>query len=392
MRHGWPDRGASYLEYLALGVLAAVILAGLATIGIGDRVAAGCSAVVCRIVGGEHCPFAATAHAGSVKSVEPPTAPPAPAGPSKAAHPGPRAPIPRPTCDPNSKDAWTEGLHAHNDYENQHPLDDALRHGATSVEADVWADQNGRLWVSHSDPAFTCGRTPHAPCHSALSRGTLRDLYITKLAARARANGGPIYAGRDKPFQLVIEQKQKQDPAAWKAIMREVKDLPPSVDVVISGGRPTNAIGTQPPNVTFDTPAGPDCTIPPRLDPDSPQYDAAYAKNFTVINGQWNSAFGGQGCGDTNKDGKISPGEQRDLDRFVAKAHADGYKVRFWGGPDGETRINGEGGFADCLIGYCSAGQRRDAWRAQRKAGVDLLSTDHLTMGEEYLRSCSNTR
>ncbi|HEY3687333.1 MAG TPA: hypothetical protein VGL93_30130 [Streptosporangiaceae bacterium] len=377
------------MEYLALGVLAAVILAGLAATGVGGTVASGCTAVLCRIVGGKNCPFAAPVHADAAKPAGPV---PQRARTTAAAYPGPRPPIPRPTCDPNTKHAWTEGLHAHNDYENKHPLDDALHHGAVSVEADVWADRNGRLWVSHADPAFQCGRDPHSPCRSPGARGTLRDLYTKKLAARARQNGGPIYAGRDQHFQLVIEQKQKQDPAAWRAITREVKELPPSVDVVVSGGRPKNAIGRQPPNVTFDTPAAPGCKIPPRLDPASPHYNAAYARNFTVINAQWNSQFGGQGCGDKNKDGKISPGEQRSLDRFVAKAHRDGYKLRFWGGPDGTIRINGEGGFVNCLIGYCSAGQRRDAWRAQRKAGVDFLSTHHLTMGEEYLRSCSNVR
>lgn len=52
MTHARPagDRGAGVLAYLSLGVLAAVILAGLVTLGVGDRFSAGAAAVVCRTV------------------------------------------------------------------------------------------------------------------------------------------------------------------------------------------------------------------------------------------------------------------------------------------------------------------------------------------------------
>ena len=38
--------------------------------------------------------------------------------------------------------------HAHNDYEHERPLFDALEHGFTSVEADVWL-VDGELLVAH---------------------------------------------------------------------------------------------------------------------------------------------------------------------------------------------------------------------------------------------------
>lgn len=52
MTHAPPagDRGAGMLAYLSLGVLAAVILAGLVTLGVGDRISEGAAAVVCRTV------------------------------------------------------------------------------------------------------------------------------------------------------------------------------------------------------------------------------------------------------------------------------------------------------------------------------------------------------
>lgn len=57
-RSGRPrarDRGAGMLEYLALGVLAAVILAALVVSGLSTDLGSGVSATICRIVGGSDC-------------------------------------------------------------------------------------------------------------------------------------------------------------------------------------------------------------------------------------------------------------------------------------------------------------------------------------------------
>lgn len=52
-----------------------------------------------------------------------------------------------------TRDVNTKPLHSHNDYWREHPLYDALRHGAISVEADVWNVNNSReswsLGVGH---------------------------------------------------------------------------------------------------------------------------------------------------------------------------------------------------------------------------------------------------
>lgn len=44
-----------------------------------------------------------------------------------------------------------EKAHAHNDYEHERPLFDALSHGFTSVEVDVHL-VDGKLYVSHNHP------------------------------------------------------------------------------------------------------------------------------------------------------------------------------------------------------------------------------------------------
>src|SRR5918999_871603 len=70
-----------------------------------------------------------------------------------------------------------ERAHAHNDYEHDRPLLDALDHGFTSAEADVWLVA-GQLYIGHDAPD--------------LSR-TLADTYLEPLAERVRANGGAVY-------------------------------------------------------------------------------------------------------------------------------------------------------------------------------------------------------
>ena len=71
--------------------------------------------------------------------------------------------------------------HAHNDYEHTRPLHDALDHGFTSVEADVWL-VDGELRVGHDLADTRPGRT-------------LESLYLAPLDRRAHDNAGRVYPG-----------------------------------------------------------------------------------------------------------------------------------------------------------------------------------------------------
>ena len=62
--------------------------------------------------------------------------------------------------------------HAHNDYEHERPLLDALSHGFTSVEADIYL-VGGELLVAHDPEDVVPGRT-------------LQNLYLDPLARRVR--------------------------------------------------------------------------------------------------------------------------------------------------------------------------------------------------------------
>lgn len=75
--------------------------------------------------------------------------------------------------------------HAHNDYLHPRPLYDALAHGFTSVEADVFL-VDGELLVAH-DPA---GLDP---------RRTLAALYLDPLRALVRAGHGSVHPHHRAP-------------------------------------------------------------------------------------------------------------------------------------------------------------------------------------------------
>src|SRR3954468_10159458 len=68
--------------------------------------------------------------------------------------------------------------HAHNDYLHSRPLFDALDHGFTSVEADVFP-VNGELLVAHVHSAAKPERT-------------LDKLYLAPLAERIEHNHGSV--------------------------------------------------------------------------------------------------------------------------------------------------------------------------------------------------------
>ena len=72
--------------------------------------------------------------------------------------------------------------HAHNDYRHDRPLLDALAHGFTSVEADVFLVDD-KLCVAHDAREIRPERT-------------LRSLYLDPLRERAKKKVGRIYTKR----------------------------------------------------------------------------------------------------------------------------------------------------------------------------------------------------
>jgi Glycerophosphoryl diester phosphodiesterase family len=258
------------------------------------------------------------------------------AGTGPSAGPGLRAP---------SALRWTapplERAHAHNDYEHARPLLDALAHGFTSVEADVWL-QGGELRVAHDSFATTPGRT-------------LSSLYLDPLRRRVRENGGSAFAGWPGSLQLLVDIKS-DGPTTYRELERVLARYPDimtrwtkstgaqargPVTAVISGNRPLDLLRADEVRYTAydgrlsDLGGG----LPPSVMP--------------LISDSWIAHFTWIGLG-------AMPADQRArLRDAVARAHAAGYRVRFYNTPDVP------------II-------RRAVWRELLAAGVDQINTDDL--------------
>lgn len=383
------ERGAGIVEYASVIVLVGAVFAALTFVDIPGRVLAACGDAICTLMGGENCGKADSQADVETRGIYPPDPPQA--GPVP-----PRDPIEKPGCaDPDAE--WAEGLHAHNDYENKNPLQDALDQGATSVEADVWPYSDDDTWYGKERDLLDFDEGDLVLKHDETDRprGALKETYVDALKERADENGGEIYPGRAEPFQLVVEIKgqdsEEDKQRAYDATLKQIEDLPPDVEVVFSGGRPSDEylLKDKPDNVSFDIAPVNGCELPPKVNIDSPEYDREYAKNFTMFNGEWGKGH----CGDQGNN-KIDDREQRELDNVVDQAHRSGLKVRFWGGPDEQYRDGSNGEFIPChgqvVPGRqeCEGEARRDFWKAQQEAGVDFVNTNHLGNGERWIRSC----
>ena len=127
--------------------------------------------------------------------------------------------------------------HAHNDYEHQRPLFDAIRYGFTSIEADIHLI-GGEIYVAHDTPQ-DLENTP-----------TLGALYLDPLRRWIEQHKGRVYASYEEPILLMIDIKTKGLPTyeALKPILREYEEILWHVEdgkvkwgpvrVFLSGNRP----------------------------------------------------------------------------------------------------------------------------------------------------------
>jgi glycerophosphoryl diester phosphodiesterase len=239
--------------------------------------------------------------------------------------------------------------HAHNDYEHENPLFDALEHGFTSVEADIYL-VGGELLVGHDPADLVPGRT-------------LQKLYLDPLLARAAAHHGRIYPDRRASVQLLIDIKNT-GAATYTELDRVLRGYrllltryahgrvtEGAVTAVISGDRPRELMAAQPVRYAF---------YDGRL---ADLGTGAPASFMPLISDNWSTLFTWMG------DGPMPAAERARLRDIVSTAHRDGQRVRFWATPD------------------TPGPQRAAVWRELVAAGVDHLNTDDLAGLEDFLRA-----
>ncbi|MFD9502660.1 phosphatidylinositol-specific phospholipase C/glycerophosphodiester phosphodiesterase family protein [Streptomyces sp. NPDC060035] len=239
--------------------------------------------------------------------------------------------------------------HAHNDYLHTRPLHDALAHGFTSVEADIFL-VDGELLVAHEASSLDPTRT-------------LTSLYLDPLLARVRANHGSVHSGYRTPLQLLIDIKT--DGAATYLALDKVLRRYRQILTRFSLGRVrTGAVtpvisGDRAARVPMEAQRTRYAFYDGRLDDLG---TAAPASFIPLISSNWTQSFSWLGTGPF-------PAAERDrLRTLVSAARANGQRVRFWATPD-------------------VAGPERDAvWTELLAAGVDHLNTDDLAGLEAFLR------
>lgn len=236
--------------------------------------------------------------------------------------------------------------HAHNDYEHGRPLLDALDHGFTSVEADVWLI-DGRLLVAHDVEAVKPERT-------------LDALYLEPLAERVASHDGWVYP-EPAPFQLLVDIKSEGE-STYRALARALQSrprmmttvqdgrvTPGPVSVVVSGNRPRAVMAAE-----AIRHAGYDGRLPDLG-------EGAPALFMPLVSDNWTKTFTWTGAG------RMPEAERTKLQAIVATAHTIGQKVRFWATPD-------------------TPGPEREAlWRELKAADVDYINTDDLAGLQAFL-------
>ena len=238
--------------------------------------------------------------------------------------------------------------HAHNDYEHERPLYDALQAGFTSVEADVYLVDN-ELLVAHD-------RSDTSPSRS------LESLYLNPLRQHFSKRTD---TSTPQTFWLMIDVKSEPTATHRKiqSVLQKYPDLvtkiqnlrsqsgespAPPVRVVISGNRDKEDILQSRPRISG---------IDGRLS-DLPS--ALSSEAMPWISDNWRSHFRWRGQNEFPEE------ERKKLRRYVKQVHEDGRLLRFWATPDSPA-----------------------LWDELLDAKVDLINVDDLRGLQSHLQKRS---
>jgi hypothetical protein len=225
--------------------------------------------------------------------------------------------------------------HAHNDYAHARPLFDALDQGFCSVEADIFL-KDGKLLVAHES-------SQTAP------EKTLQALYLDPLRARVQKNHGHVFPNGPE-FILLVDLKEdwRTIYPALHSVLTNYSDIlttfqdnvkhTNAILVIISGNRDLNMFaGESMRYAAFD----------------GDLRNLGLNQPATLI--PWISM------------GAMPETESLKLQTLVTRAHAEHFRLRFWGAPD-----------------------NLNSWKTLSAASVDLINTDDLAGVQNFFQKISS--
>ncbi|MBN1348871.1 phosphatidylinositol-specific phospholipase C/glycerophosphodiester phosphodiesterase family protein [candidate division KSB1 bacterium] len=236
--------------------------------------------------------------------------------------------------------------HAHNDYEHERPLFEALELDFTSVEVDIHLI-DGQLLVAHDKKDIQPDRT-------------LQSLYLDPLRSHLHKNHGRVHR-KGGAFTLLIDIKSDADSTyrVLRSVLEKYKDMllrfdgqaagKGAVRVILSGNRPIDCMANETQRFA---------AVDGRL---ADLENDSLSALFPLISDSWTSAFKWRGVG------QMPEAESDRLNEIVETAHARNQRIRFWSTPDD------------------SSAARERVWQKLISADVDLISTDDLRGLRQFL-------
>lgn len=223
----------------------------------------------------------------------------------------------------------TYQFHSHNDYYQNTPFWEAYTHGANSIEADLFLE-NDALYVAHTEAEIDTNKT-------------LEKLYLNPLLRLAKEE-------KLRELYLLIDIKTEAV-ATLNQLIKTLKSYPelrnsPNLKIVISGRRPL-----------------------PKFYKDYPDYiyfDHQNTKNLQEINlskvAMLSQSFKEYTV--WNGLGRLTAPDLVKVESVIKKAHNHNLKIRFWATPDTKT-----------------------SWGRLAKMGVDFINTDQPAKASAYLKT-----
>lgn len=231
--------------------------------------------------------------------------------------------------------------HSHNDYTRRTPLFEALGHGFTSLEVDIFLASDGTLRVSHIP--FALRQKP-----------VLRELYLEPLDRWVRQNGGFVFREPGQVLTLMIDLKgdgYRTYPVLRKELeafghlftrFENGREIKGPVRVMLSGSKPWDLVEKEEVQwVCFDG---------------SPQTDYSDRKvNVARVSAPFSAYF------KKRPGGRLSPEEEHLMREMAFLARLSGREIRFW-----------------------AAGNNPKRWRKLRECGVSVINVDRLKRFQRF--------